>query len=121
MVAGSLGGLLFLIVPLLGHHYFGLMLIFMVTGGLVGSFFSLGLAYAADILPRHLLPVANVIASFHFNLGSIVGPNLGGIVMHIGSAGLLFVFLGLSYLLFTLSGFAFKADVGNKSANMKMV
>ncbi|WP_055108013.1 MFS transporter [Paenibacillus ihumii] len=121
MLAGSLGGLLFLIVPLIGSHFFGLMLIFMVTGGLVGSFFSLGLAYAADILPRHLLPTANVIASIHFNLGSIVGPNLGGIAMHYGSAGLLFVFLGLLYLAFTVSGFVFRPDAGKKSANMKMV
>lgn len=112
MIAGSLGGLLFLIVPLIGNHYFGLMLIFMVTGGLVGSFFSLGLAYAADILPRHLLPTANVIASIHFNLGSIVGPNFGGIAMHFGSAGLLFVFLGLFYLLFTIAGFVFRPKVG---------
>lgn len=121
MLAGSLGGFLFLIVPLIGSHFFGLMLIFMVTGGLVGSFFSLGLAYAADILPRHLLPTANVIASIHFNLGSIVGPNLGGIAMHYGSAGLLFVFLGLLYLAFTVSGFVFRPDAGKKSANMKMV
>ncbi|GAA0137224.1 MFS transporter [Paenibacillus sp. YSY-4.3] len=115
MIAGSLGGLLFLIVPLIGSDYFGLLLIFMLTGGLVGSFFSLGLAYAADILPRHLLPTANVIASIHFNVGSIVGPNLGGVAMHFGAAGLLFVILGLFYLAFTVAGIMFRPETAKKS------
>lgn len=115
MIAGSLGGLLFLIVPLIGNDYFGLLVIFMLTGGLVGSFFSLGLAYAADILPRHLLPTANVIASIHFNIGSIAGPNLGGAAMHFGSAGLLFVILGLFYLTFSVAGLLFRPEAGNKS------
>lgn len=112
MIAGSLGGLLFLIVPLIGSDYFGLLVIFMLTGGLVGSFFSLGLAYAADILPRHLLPTANVIASIHFNIGSIAGPNLGGAAMHFGSAGLLFVILGLFYLTFSVAGLLFRPKLG---------
>lgn len=107
MAAGVGGGILFLLVPLCGNNYFGLALLFMGAGGLVGSFFSLGLAYAADILPRNLLPAANVIASFHFSLGSIIGPNLGGSVMELGSVGLLFVILGSTYLLFTVSGIFF--------------
>lgn len=108
MAAGVGGGILFLLVPLCGNSFLGLALLFMGAGGLVGSFFSLGLAYAADILPRNLLPAANVIASFHFSLGSIMGPNLGGSVMEFGSAGLLFVILGSTYLLFTVSGIFFR-------------
>ncbi|GGH22358.1 MFS transporter [Paenibacillus segetis] len=108
MSAGVGGGLMFLAVPLCGNSFMGLALLFMGAGGLVGSFFSLGLAYAADILPRNLLPAANVIASFHFNLGSIVGPNLGGAIMDVGSASLLFIILGSSYLVFTASGILFR-------------
>lgn len=108
MSAGVGGGLMFLAVPLCGNSYIGLALLFMGAGGLVGSFFSLGLAYAADILPRNLLPAANVIASFHFSLGSIVGPNLGGALMDVGSASLLFIILGSSYLAFTVSGILFR-------------
>ncbi|MNW53313.1 putative MFS-type transporter YcaD [compost metagenome] len=107
MVAGLTGGMLFLAVPLAGNHFMALLLLFMGAGGLVGSFFSLGLAYAADLLPRHLLPVANVIASFHFNFGSIVGPNLGGAAMQLGAAPLLFILLGSAYLLFSASGVVF--------------
>lgn len=119
MAAGLGGGLFFLTIPLAGNHFYPLVLLFMGAGGLVGSFFSLGLAYAADLLPRHLLPVANVIASFHFNFGSIVGPNLGGAAMQLGAAPLLFVFLGSSYLLFTASGLAFRYGVSKKTSNIK--
>lgn len=118
MAAGLSGGLLFLAVPLAGNHFMALLLLFMGAGGLVGSFFSLGLAYAADLLPRHLLPMANVIASFHFNFGSIVGPNLGGAAMQLGAAPLLFLLLGAAYLLFSASGLAFRTELGKKSANM---
>ncbi|AWB44835.1 MFS transporter [Paenibacillus sp. CAA11] len=105
MAAGMLGGILFLIVPLCGTHMGALLAVFMVAGGLVGSFFSLGLAYAADILPKGLLPAANVIASFHFSIGSIVGPNLSGAAMELGAASSLFIFMGASYALFAASGF----------------
>ncbi|MNN49511.1 Major Facilitator Superfamily protein [compost metagenome] len=86
----------------------------MLAGGLVGSFFSLGLAYAADILPKHLIPAANVIASFHFSLGSIIGPNLGGQVMEMGKAGMLFTLLGSAYLIFSIAGLAFSKNSTKK-------
>ncbi|MGG6311096.1 MFS transporter [Paenibacillus macerans] len=121
MAAGIGGGLMFLAVPLAGSHFLAILLLFMGAGGLVGSFFSLGLAYAADLLPRHLLPVANVIASFHFNFGSIAGPNLGGAAMELGAAPWLFVFLGSAYLLFSVTGLAFRPDFAKKNANMKML
>lgn len=114
MTAGLAGGLMFMAVPLAGNHFVAILLLFMGAGGLVGSFFSLGLAYAADLLPRHLLPVANVIASFHFNFGSIAGPNLGGMAMQWGAAPLLFVFLGAAYVLFSLLGFAFRGNLTKK-------
>lgn len=110
MGAGFIGGLMFLAIPLWHHHFLGLVILFMAAGGLVGSFFSLGLAYAADILPKSLLPAANVVASFHFNVGSIVGPNLGGLVMENGSPSLLFTLLGSAYLIFSIAGFALRHD-----------
>lgn len=118
MTAGLTGGILFLAVPLAGNHFMALLLLFMGAGGLVGSFFSLGLAYAADLLPRHLLPVANVIASFHFNFGSIIGPNLGGAAMQLGAAPMLFMLLGSAYLLFSASGLVFRPERYKKSVNM---
>lgn len=109
MASGLLGGALFLIVPLLHTNFWPLLLVFMLAGGLVGSFYSLGLAFAADILPKGLLPAANVIASFHFSLGSIVGPNISGSAMQLGLTSALFLLLGAGYILFSLSGLAFKS------------
>ncbi|MCE5172123.1 MFS transporter [Paenibacillus profundus] len=108
MTCGILGGLGFLFIPLFGTNIWGILIMFMLVGGLVGSFFSLGLAYAADILPKAYLPSANVIASIHFSLGSIIGPNLAGLgIQHI-SIGSMFYLLGIWYIGFSLLGFIFK-------------
>ncbi|WP_411347130.1 MFS transporter [Paenibacillus sp. WLX2291] len=107
MLAGGIGGLLFMLVPFVGTKQILLAVIFAIAGGLVGSFFSLGLAYAADILPRAYLPAANVLASFHFNFGSIIGPAVGGKGIEMGSPSSLFWVLGGCYVLFALFGWSF--------------
>lgn len=109
MASGLIGGGLFLLVPLLHTNFWPLLFVFMLAGGLVGSFYSLGLAFAADILPRGLLPAANVIASFHFSLGSIIAPYLSGSAMELGLTSALFLLLGAGYIVFSLAGFAFKS------------
>ncbi|OCT14430.1 MFS transporter [Paenibacillus pectinilyticus] len=95
-------------VPFVGANLWGLGICLGVAGGMVGSFFSLGLAYAADILPRHLLPTANIIASIQYSVGSIIGPLVGGMALRFISVSSIFYFLGLVYLLFGLSGFIFR-------------
>ncbi|MFC4778422.1 MFS transporter [Paenibacillus sp. GCM10023252] len=105
---GVIGSIVFFLIPAAGDHRLLLMLLFVVGGGMVGSFYSLGLAYAADVLPRPILPAANVIASIHFSLGSIIGPGLAGLGMRYVSLSSLFVFLGAAFGLFALLGFAYK-------------
>nr|WP_247897994.1 MFS transporter [Paenibacillus pabuli] len=108
MFAGITGGIIFMFVPVAGTHFWWTLVLLTLAGGLVGSFFSLGLAYAADILPKSLLPAANVVASFHFTIGSIIGPNLGGQVINLISAGSMFILLGFMYLLFGAAGVLFR-------------
>lgn len=110
MWCGIAGGIIFALVPMVGNHFLWSMILMMLAGGLVGSFFSLGLAYAADVLPRELLPAANVVASFQFNIGSVVGPSLSGILMFYHWEEGMFIMLGLSYLLFGLAGFGFASS-----------
>ncbi|WP_454191684.1 MFS transporter [Paenibacillus sp. Marseille-Q7038] len=110
MISGILGGVLFMLIPSAGTQFWPTLLLLTVAGGLVGSFFSLGLAYAADILPKNVLPAANVVASFQFNIGSILGPNLGGIMLGLGAPGGMFWLLGACYLLFGIAGFFFKQN-----------
>ncbi|MEK4058669.1 MULTISPECIES: MFS transporter [Paenibacillus] len=105
--SGVSGGLAFTLLPLSGNHFLLTLVVLMVAGGLVGSFFSLGLSYAADILPRNLLPAANVVSSFHFSIGSIVGPGIGGLLLQFGWGGGVFVLLGAFYILFGLAGLLF--------------
>lgn len=108
MSAGIAGGVMFMLVPVAGTHFWCTLVLLTVAGGLVGSFFSLGLAYAADILPKALLPAANVVASFHFTIGSILGPNLGGQMINWISPGSMFILLGCFYLLFGAAGILFQ-------------
>ncbi|MNP20038.1 putative MFS family transporter protein [compost metagenome] len=108
MFCGMGGGIIFAFLPVVGNHFWWSIVLMMVAGGLVGSFFSLGLAYAADVLPRTLLPAANVVASFQFNIGSVIGPSLSGMmIFYHWEEGMLIV-LGLAYLLFGIAGFWYR-------------
>lgn len=113
---GLIGAIAFLCIPAAGGELLLLFLLFMIAGGVVGSFYSLGLAYAADLLPRSILPAANVIASIHFSVGSILGPTLGGFGIRYLSIHSVFLFLGGSFLLFALLGFIFRPAAKQQEA-----
>lgn len=110
IASGLTGAAAFLCIPLAGANLWGIGLLFGIAGGMVGSFFSLGLAYAADILPRHLLPTANVLASIQYSLGSIAGPLIGGMAIRYSSVASIFYVLGLIYIGFALSGLMFRRE-----------
>lgn len=95
-----LGGLLFMLVPSVSDTKM-LFVIFVLAGGLLGSLFSLGLAYVADLVPVVLLPTANIIASIHFGIGSMIGPYFSGTLISTVSPDSLFYFLSISILTFT--------------------
>ncbi|WP_257985554.1 MFS transporter [Bacillus sp. V5-8f] len=56
-----------------------LLLCFLLTGVMVGSTFSLGISYMADLVPRNLLPTGNLLCGIFFSVGSICGPFIGQI------------------------------------------
>lgn len=109
MIAGLLGGMAFLAIPAMGSNGLGILILFMIAGGMLGSFYSLGLAYAADILPKALLPAANVVATFLFSISSIIAPNLGGISMEYLSISSIFWILGGLFIFFSLLGFLYRS------------
>ena len=111
MFSGILGGLAFALLPLANDRFYLTFLLLMIAGGFVGSFFSLGLAYAADILPRNLLPAANVVSSFHYSAGSIVGPGIGGLMLEYGWGGGVFGLMGALYIMFGLMGLLFSPRI----------
>jgi MFS family permease len=108
MLSGFIGSLVFLTIPHFEDNVWGVLIALLIAGGLVGSFFSLGLAYVADLVPKAVLPAANIIASVAFSIGSIVGPNLGGLGIQYISPGSIFYFLGGMFLLFASCGFFFR-------------
>ncbi|GAB6990044.1 MFS transporter [Paenibacillus pini] len=110
MICGIIGGAAFMLVPYAGTHMAWMIILLSIAGGMVGSFFSLGLAYAADILPKMMLPAANVVASFHFNIGSIAGPNIGGLLMGYGWKGGMFTVLGLGFIVFACTGLLIRKE-----------
>lgn len=118
MLSGFIGGLAFLAVPLLGNHVWGVLILLLLAGGVIGSFYSLGLAYIADLVPKAYLPAANIIASINFSIGSIVGPNLSGFGIQYISLGSAFYFLGGMFLLFTLMGLFFQRKESEKEASL---
>lgn len=61
----------------------GLLICFFLAGTVVGSTFSLGISYMADLLPKQLLPAGNLMCGIFFSFGSISGPFIGGVAIEL--------------------------------------
>lgn len=82
----------------------GVVVLFFVAGLFVGSLFSLGISYMADLTPKELLPSGNLLCGIFFSIGSLTGPLVGGLSLQFMED---FSFLWLiSLLLFTLFMFS---------------
>ncbi|MGG0411750.1 MFS transporter [Peribacillus simplex] len=101
----------FTIFTLAGIYSFsvpGLFICFMFGGMMVGSTFSLGISYMADLLPRNLLPAGNLLCSIFFSLGSIGGPFFGGLVIEHLQGGNFFYMISIMLFLVFISLALFK-------------
>ncbi|WP_174732814.1 MFS transporter [Mesobacillus harenae] len=79
----------------------GLLICFFVAGMLVGSTFSLGISYMADLLPKQLLPAGNLMCGIFFSLGSISGPFIGGLAIeYLKEVSFFFVISVMLFLIF---------------------
>lgn len=65
--------------------------LFFIAGMFVGSTFSLGISYMADLTPKELLPTGNLMCGISFSIGSLSGPFLGGLFIQL--------FEGFSFLI----------------------
>lgn len=77
------GFLCFTAAGLLEDSTTGLLICFFLAGTLVGSTFSLGISYMADLLPKQLLPAGNLMCGIFFSFGSISGPFIGGVAIEL--------------------------------------
>lgn len=103
-IATFFGGVSFFLIPF-AQSTIIIFILFVLAGGFVGSLYSLGLAYVADLIPISLLPTANIIATIHFGVGSILGPYFGGLSIERVSPESLFYLIAVVVLSFPLLGF----------------
>jgi MFS family permease len=82
----------------------GLFIAFFVAGMVVGSTFSLGISYMADLLPKSLLPAGNIMCGMVFSIGSILGPIIGGTVIQ-WNGSFFYMISGMLFLIFLALAF----------------
>lgn len=102
-----LGGSISFLGAALGQH--SVIMLFISTfcaGMIVGSTFSLGISFMADLLDKELLPAGNLLCGIFYSLGSISGPFIGGAAIeHISNASFFYCIFGLlatAFLVFVL-------------------
>lgn len=78
-----LGAALFFIGNILEYSQLLVAVVFLIAGMCVGSMYSLGITYMADLTPKELLPTGNLLCGIFFSLGSLSGPFLGGLYLEI--------------------------------------
>jgi len=90
----------FLTAEMLQESIAGLFTSFFIAGMLLGSTFSLGISYMADLLPKDLLPAGNIMCSILYSIGSISGPFIGGMVLQYLQGGLFYTICFVLLLVF---------------------
>lgn len=104
------GGILcFLLAATFEHSIVVLFISFALAGMLVGSLYSMGIAFMTDLLPTNLLPAGNLMISIIFSLGSISGPFLGGIFIEL-FPHVSFFYLIVGILILITTAIYFKRD-----------
>lgn len=79
---------------------------FILAGMFVGSTFSLGISYMADLMPRELLPTGNLLCGIAFSIGSLAGPVLGGVFLEMTQQlSFLLLIAGILLIIFTIIAF----------------
>ncbi|MEK5331233.1 MFS transporter [Lysinibacillus sp. FSL W8-0992] len=82
LMFGSFGGaILFSIASFLEHSQMAVAIAFFFAGTFVGSMFSLGITFMADLTPKELLPTGNLLCGIALSIGSLTGPFLGGVYL----------------------------------------
>ncbi|WEG17480.1 MFS transporter [Alkalihalophilus pseudofirmus] len=97
-----------------------LFILFILAGAFVGSFFSLGVMYLADLIPAHLLPTGNVMMAISFGVGSMTGPLIGGVFIDIFESGSIYYSIGGMLLFILVTGTLFKSAQTNTNQEVTL-
>jgi MFS family permease len=100
-VALLIGSISFFSAYLFHHSLIGLAVCFFIAGMFVGSLFSLGITYMADLLPKQLLAAGNLLCGMLYSIGSMIGPFMTGLTIQIGAnQNFFFTISALLFLVF---------------------
>ncbi|MBY0122933.1 MFS transporter [Bacillus sp. S/N-304-OC-R1] len=112
------GGLSFAAASFLEEWLIALVMCLFVAGMFVGSTFSLGISYMADLLPRNMLPAGNLLCGVAFSIGSLTGPYFGGVfIQHFKSVSFFNIISMMLFLIFlTVVIFGQKQVTSNKES-----
>lgn len=102
------GCLLFFSMSFVEHLPWALWSLFAASGMLLGSLFSLGITYLADLVPANLLPTGTVMTGILFALGSMTGPTVGGWLIGIVGQGAIYYSISGMLLLIFIAGAVFE-------------
>lgn len=98
-----LGFSCFTTASFLEQSFFGLAVCLFVAGMFVGSTFSLGISYMADLMPKNLFPTGNLMCGIFFSLGSLIGPTFGGLfIQYFKSLSFFHIISTLFFLIFLI-------------------
>ncbi|MDI7742632.1 MFS transporter [Lysinibacillus fusiformis] len=89
------GAVLFALGSGLEHSEVLVMCTFLLAGMFLGSLFSLGITYMADLTPKELLPTGNLLCGIFFSLGSLTGPFIGGLYLQLVDTVSFLVFISV--------------------------
>ncbi|WP_400162617.1 MFS transporter [Brevibacillus sp. TJ4] len=98
-----IGAAAFFFFPMAGDNVWIMMFLLAVAGAAVGSFYSLGMAFAADILPGSMIPTAGIVAAINFGVASILAPGVNGYMMQAWEPWTIFWVMGGLLLAFAVA------------------
>jgi len=110
-----LGLLTFLIMPYIEHISSLLLSLFILAGMMLGSLFSLGIAYLADLVPANLLPTGSVMTAVLFAIGSMVGPVVGGFLIEMIGQGAIYYSISTMLAVMLACGLIFQVQLKKQS------
>ena len=84
------------------HSPILLLLLFIVIGALLGSMFSLGMSFMAEITPKDMLPSGNLLCGIAFSVGSMFAPYIGGVVIEQSNHTVYFTFISILIIIILL-------------------
>ena len=116
LVCALIGSLAFFLFPLAQGNVWAMMALLGIAGAAVGSFYSLGLALAADILPASMIPTAGILSGINFGVASILAPGLNGYLMQAWEPWTMFWLMGGQLLAFSVACLVQRKSCGHGRA-----